>query len=169
MPFSTAKKAYLKGVGMTDEQVEAAEGNLKALSDTLKEAGIEYKEADNGADGGNAIILGELRGLTGAVTQLASVVVAQSKELADTKTQVATIIAESAKGIDARVEEALTARVAGASVGHRASESAGNALTKEQGDAAKAAVGDDGSQWFAKLLDGQFNSIGVGTPQAGGS
>lgn len=173
VPFSSAKKAYLKTTGMTDEQIVAAEGNLKALSDTLKEAGIEYKEADAGAgdNGGNAILLGEIRSLTGAVQQLAGVVVAKSKELDEAKVKLEAVITESAKGVETRVEEALTARVAGAvnAGGYRASESTDNVLTKEAGDKAKAAVGDDGSQWFAKMLDGQFSSLGIGAQTGGPS
>lgn len=166
MPLSDVKKAFLKGVGMSDEQITAAEGNLKQLGETLKAAGVEFKEDESG--GGDAakpdsmaILVGEMQSLTKAVTNLAGVVTSQAKELGEVKAQVTTIQTESAKSIDQRVEESLTARVtaAGGGAGYRATESAASALTKEQGDAAKQAAGGGNGFDFGSLIDGQVGAL----------
>lgn len=180
MPFSDARKAFLKSVGMSETDITKAEGGIKELGDTLKEAGIEWKEAD--APGTNAggtslsvdassMILGEIRTLTDAMKQLASVVVVKSKELTETKAILDGLVENNKKSVEDQVEAALTARVAGAisGGGFRASESGANAISKEAGEKAKDANGDGDMSFFGNLIDQQFASVLGGTAVAAGS
>lgn len=178
LPFSEAKKKFLKDIaGLDDTRIAEMEGSFKAMTDGLKEAGVEWKEAGDVATGaaGTAgaaasagttpveplqVLLAEQQAMSKAITDLAGIM---QKSLVATKEAVDGFQTELKKSRDDIVADALTPKV-GATGGFVASESKSN---NGAGDPTKEAVAKQLKEagekdWFAAGPMGIFSDMGIG-------
>lgn len=162
MPFSDAKKAWLKDVAKYDDaKIGEMEASISSLGKSLKAAGVEWKEeaitglpptpeaaaaaaatTDTAVTAeGNGLLINAVAELTKAVAGISQLVQKQQETFT---TEIASLKTAQTKTADQVVEDALTAKIAsGPAGGFRASQSGVTAqpATKED-DTAKDA------SWF---------------------
>lgn len=171
MPFSDAKKAWLKEVAKVDDAtLTSFESSIANLGKSLKAQGVEFKEdavtgmpaaettaASTGVDTsvsaeGNSLLIGAVAELTRAVAGISQLVAKQQETFS---TDIAALKTAQNKSNDQVVEEALTAKVAGGG-GFRASQAASTvqAATKEDDVAAD-------TSWFFNTVMAPLTSPAV--------
>jgi hypothetical protein len=133
MPFSDERKKWLKDkANLTDEQITEWEGSLATLGESLKSAGLEWKGKD----------YDEIIGVTKALTDLSSVVVAMQTKQTEFEATVATFITKmtefetkvtaATKTLEDKVAEAFLPKNSPEQTGFKASESPKNVVDKEK-------------------------------------
>lgn len=174
MPFSPAKKAFLKDIAkLSDPQIAAMEGSLKDLSGVLKANNIEFKEeaitgtppesaaastdagtveaAANTAatQEGNSLVVGAIAEMTKALNGLAVMMQNQNahftKEIGDLKTA-------QSKSAEQIVEEANTARIAASPSGFSAARSTETVVQSQKDGDGGNGNGPDVSWFFTNVL-----------------
>jgi hypothetical protein len=176
MPFAADKKAYLKSIGISDEEITTWENNIKTQGDALRAAGINFKseiidenepaDANTNTDGSNnntdvatkselaffvkahADNTAAINGVVTSMTALASTV----KTLADD-------VAALKKPVEERIATEFAARVAPPGAGntgsvHVATQSKDNVVDPEE---TKPDL-----DWFDSVaMKGVNNALGV--------
>lgn len=130
MPFSEAKKVWLKEVAKVDDAtIVAWEKSVEELGSKFKELGLEYKE------GNETDVVSEIQNVNKAIGDLAGVVKAQQ-----------VTIEQLSKSQDDKIAEVFKAEVAKLPQGFRASEADTTVVSKEK-------ASEDVS-WFESIVKG---------------
>lgn len=171
MPFAPEKRAWLESIVKDPTAVAQFEKDTDALKDTMRGLGIETKEFDNAATGGNAadsgLVVSHLAAMTKAMGDLA-VASSGTKETVDklsARVEEVAAIAQAAKEISEKrletaVAEAIAPRRLAEAGAYRASESSTN-VDRGAAAAANTRVAVNGARGFQGMVALATKSAGI--------